>query len=121
MQSATDMQRDGAFGFGNFIHAIGGECGIALTLTPDQVTREDGAIITSVYAAMKVDAGPGPVIFVDPKGALFNGKPSWELRRQYQWAIFVWDGAVWNVLENRASMLRNSKAASSAPVRKEMV
>jgi hypothetical protein len=112
------MQRGrSAFGFDNMIHAIGGDAdGIVLTLTPEQVTREDGVIMTSVYSAMKVDSGPGPVVLVDPKGALLNGQPKWELRRQYEWAILVWDGVAgaWDVLADRASRLSNSRVASSA-------
>jgi hypothetical protein len=109
------QRRRSTFGFDNMIQAIGGADGIVLTLTPDQATREDGVIITSVYSAMKVDSGPGPVVLVDPKGALLNGQPEWKLRHQYEWALFVWDGAagVWDVLTNRASKLSNSRIASS--------
>ena len=71
------MQRHrSAFAFENLIHAIGGVEGIVLTLTRDQMTREDGAVVTTVYSAIKADAGSGPVVFVDPKGALFNGSPA---------------------------------------------
>jgi hypothetical protein len=66
--------------------------------------------------AMKVDAGSGPAVFVDPGGALFNGLTSWKLEEQWEWAVFLWDadGGAWDVFAHRASMLRNSKAASSA-------
>jgi len=85
------------FGLDNLILATGGACGITLTLTPSYVEREDGATITSVYAAMKVDQGAGVVVFVDPKGALFNGQASWRLAHQHEFAIFIWDGSGWHV------------------------
>lgn len=111
------MQRHrSAFGFENLIHAIGGVDGIVLTLSRDQVTREDGAVVTTVYSAVKADAGPGPVVFVDPNGALFNGRPSWDLTQQYQGATFFWDGEGWNVLAFPNPLRRpsvNSGAVSS--------
>jgi len=89
------------FGFDNVIRATGGS---TLSLAQNRSTL-----------AMKVDAGSGPVVFVDPKGALFNGRSSWKLRAQWEWAIFLWDAdaGVWDVLANRASILSNSKDASS--------
>jgi hypothetical protein len=47
--------------------------------------------------AVKVDAA-GVAAFKADAGALFNGQPVWELKRQYEWAIFLWDGTAWNVL-----------------------
>jgi hypothetical protein len=111
------MQRLRTAFFDNLILASGGADGITLTLTPGQATaKEDGVIITSVYAAMKVDAAPGRVVFVDPNGALFNGRPSWELAQQYQAASFVWDGEGWNVLAfpNPSRRPVNSRLASPA-------
>jgi hypothetical protein len=68
-----------------FIRATSGE----LTLTrPEKLHR---------IIAIKVDAGEGVAAFKDLSGALFNGQPGWELRRQYEWAIFIWDGAAWDV------------------------
>jgi hypothetical protein len=92
------MKRLGTtLGLDNLIRATGGASGIMLFLwTPSHEAQEDG-IIVSVYAVMKVDAGPGPVVMVDPKGALFNGQPSWELRAQFEWAIFSFYGAGWDV------------------------
>jgi hypothetical protein len=88
------------FGSDNLIRAHGGS---TLSLARNRSTL-----------AMKVDAGSGPAVFVDPGGALFNGRSSWKLIDQWEWAIFLWDADVgaWDVLANRASML-NSKAASS--------
>jgi hypothetical protein len=86
----------------------------------DNLTRATGGSTFSLardrsMLAMKVDAGPGPVVVVDPGGALFNGRSSWKLVEQWEWALFLWDAdaGVWDVLANRASMLSNSKAASS--------
>jgi hypothetical protein len=89
------------FGSDNMIRATGGS---TLSLARNRSTL-----------AMKVDAGSGPAVFVDPEGALFNGRNSWKLIEQWEWAIFLWDAdaGVWDVLANRASMLSNSKAASS--------
>jgi len=99
-------------GLDNLILARGGDDGITLTLTPGQAVQ--GESLITGYAAMKVDAGKGAVVFVDPKGALFNGQPSWELARQWEWATFLWDGDGWNVLANRPRRLVNSRAASPA-------
>jgi hypothetical protein len=89
------------FGLNNLLRAVGGADGITVTLTPHCAVREDGALVTSVYAAAKVDAGPGAVVFVDPKGALFNGHASWRLDRQHQWAVFVFNGSDWDVFANQ--------------------
>lgn len=89
-----------AFGLNNLLRAVGGSDGITITLMPHCVAREDGTIITSVYAAVKSDAGPGAVVFVDPKGALFNGHANWRLDRQHDWAIFAFNGDSWDVFAN---------------------
>jgi hypothetical protein len=85
------------------IRGTGGAGGITLTLTPaSYVVQASGAVTITVYQsyqAMKVDAGVGPVTFVDPNGALFNGQSSWDLVDQYQWATFAWNGTGWEVFD----------------------
>jgi hypothetical protein len=87
----------------DLIRATGGAAGIVLTLTPAiyPTNSPQGPLqLYQVYHALKVDAGVGAVSFVDPNGATFNGQSSYELVDQYQWAIFMWTGTVWDVFGN---------------------
>jgi hypothetical protein len=87
----------------DLIKATGGAGGITLTLTAGITPTGNPAapdFLYQVYYARRDDAGAGAVVFVDSKGALFNGQASWELLDQYQWAIFIWDGTGWNVIGN---------------------
>jgi hypothetical protein len=69
----------------DFVEATAGELTLTAPPNPHRIM------------AIKVDAA-GVAGFKDSAGALFNGESRWELRRQHEWAIFLWDGTAWNVL-----------------------
>lgn len=91
----------------DYIRATGGAGGIALQLTAG-ATPINGASgnVTGyqVYFAKKVDSGAGAITFTDSLGALFeDGQSSYQLTLPGQWAIFIWNGTVWEVFGGQRS------------------
>jgi hypothetical protein len=87
----------------DFIRAVGGTGGIVLTLTGKIYPTGNPAtpvFVNTVFHAVRIDAGAGPVTFVDSNGALFNGQSSWVMNNAFQWAIFIWDGVGWTCMGN---------------------